>query len=111
MNFLPPWSGRHSGRATPSLRADQTTAKPTGRESTYPAPIPVQTNPATAVFINAKQAISMLQITYNHRLHVSKIALLNRIGTRQIVNLLLRRHDDSFLGQQDLRQSCICPKE
>src|SRR5205814_9742760 len=46
--FLPPWSGRHSGRATPSLRADQTTAKPTGRESTYPAPIPVQTNPATA---------------------------------------------------------------
>jgi hypothetical protein len=47
MNFSP-WSGRYSGRATPSLRDDQTTAKPTGRGSTYPTPIPVQTNPASS---------------------------------------------------------------
>jgi len=42
--------GRHSGRATPSLhdgpyrQFDETT----GRRSTYPLPIPVQTNPATS---------------------------------------------------------------
>ena len=46
--FLPPLSGRHSVRATPSLRDDLTTAKPTGGDSTYRTPIPVQTNPATS---------------------------------------------------------------
>src|SRR5262249_37403173 len=34
-------------------------------------------------------------------------ALLNRIGTRQIVGLLLGHYDNSFLTQQDLGQSCI----
>jgi hypothetical protein len=48
MKILPPLSGRHSARATPSLRDDQTTAKETGGHSTYPTPIPVQTNPATS---------------------------------------------------------------
>jgi hypothetical protein len=48
LNFSPPLSGRHSGRATPSLRDDLTTAITTGGRSTYPAPIPVQTNPATS---------------------------------------------------------------
>jgi len=48
MKILPPLSGRHSGRATPALHDDQTTAKPTGGHSTYPTPIPVQTNPATS---------------------------------------------------------------
>jgi len=50
LNFSPPWSGRHFARATPSLRDDQTTAITTGGGSTYPAPIPVQTNPATSVY-------------------------------------------------------------
>ena len=41
---------RHSGRATPSLH-DATYRQfktETGRPSTYPLPIPVQTNPATS---------------------------------------------------------------
>jgi hypothetical protein len=48
MRFLPPLSGRHSARAAPSLRDDLTTANETGGHSTYPTPIPVQTNPATS---------------------------------------------------------------
>jgi hypothetical protein len=39
--------GRHSGRATPSLH-DAPYRQTTGRRSTYPLPIPVQTNPATS---------------------------------------------------------------
>lgn len=42
--------GRHSGRATPSLhdRPYRQIEETTGRRSTYPSPIPVQTNPATS---------------------------------------------------------------
>jgi hypothetical protein len=45
------------------------------------------------------------------RLHIARIALLNRIGTRQIVSLLLGHYDNSFLAQQDLGQSSISPQE
>jgi hypothetical protein len=43
--------GHHSGRATPSLRdvPCRQFEKATGRQSTYPLPIPVQTNPATSM--------------------------------------------------------------
>jgi len=42
--------GRHSGRATPSLHDTpyRQIEEATGRRSTYPLPIPVQTNPATS---------------------------------------------------------------
>ena len=42
--------GRHSGRATPSLHDApyRQIEEATGRRSTYPAPIPVQTNRATS---------------------------------------------------------------
>ena len=45
--------GRHSGRAPPSLRDApyRQIEEATGRRSTYPSPIAVQTNPATSVFI------------------------------------------------------------
>ena len=49
--------GRHSGRATPSLH-DATYRQfkeATGGRSTYPLPIPVQTNPATSERPNCKQ--------------------------------------------------------
>jgi hypothetical protein len=43
--------GRHSGRATPSLldAPYRQFEEATGRRSTYPLPIPVQTNPATSL--------------------------------------------------------------
>ena len=43
--------GRHSGRATPSLHDApyRQFEKATGRRSTYPLPIPVQTNRATSM--------------------------------------------------------------
>ncbi len=43
--------GRHSGRATPSLHDDpyRQIEKATGRRSTYPLPIHVQTNRATSL--------------------------------------------------------------
>ena len=42
--------GRHSGRATPSLHDTpyRQIEEATGRRSTYPSPIAVQTNPATS---------------------------------------------------------------
>jgi len=42
--------GRHSGRATPSLHDDpyRQIEEATGRQSTYPEPITVQTNRATS---------------------------------------------------------------
>lgn len=44
--------GRHSGRATPSLRDApyRKIEEATGRRSTYLLPIAVQTNPATSLF-------------------------------------------------------------
>jgi predicted phosphodiesterase len=45
--------GRHSGRATPSLH-DAPYRQTTGRRSTYPLPIPVQTNPATSAPIRTR---------------------------------------------------------
>jgi len=50
MNFAADM-GRHSGRATPSLHDGpyRQFDEPTGRRSTYPAPIPVQTNRATSL--------------------------------------------------------------
>ena len=49
--------GRHSGRATPSLHDApyRQSKEATGRRSTYPLPIPVQTNPATS--LNRKNAL------------------------------------------------------
>ena len=43
--------GHHSGRATPSLHDApyRQFEEATGRRSTYPLPIPVQTNPATSL--------------------------------------------------------------
>lgn len=43
--------GHHSGRATPSLHDApyRQFEEPPGRRSTYPLPIPVQTNPATSI--------------------------------------------------------------
>ena len=45
--------GRHSGRAPPSLHDApyRQFEEATGRRSTYPLPIPVQTNRATSDFI------------------------------------------------------------
>ena len=45
----PPFSGRHSGRATPSLRASQKTAhdKSNRQKLTYPELKSVQTKPTT----------------------------------------------------------------
>jgi len=42
--------GRHSGRALPSLHDApyRQIEEATGRQSTYPSPIAVQTNPATS---------------------------------------------------------------
>ena len=43
--------GRHSSRATPSLHDSpyRQFKTATGRRSTYPLPIPAQTNPATSM--------------------------------------------------------------
>jgi multidrug efflux pump subunit AcrA (membrane-fusion protein) len=49
--------GRHSGRATPSLHDTpyRQIEEATGRRSTYPSPIAVQTNPATSEIIDPSQ--------------------------------------------------------
>ena len=65
--------GRHSGRATPSLHDApyRQSKEATGRRSTYPLPIPVQTNPATSYFGRAsaiiKQRERIKRQTIEHR--------------------------------------------
>src|SRR5271157_4836386 len=69
----PPFSGRHSGRATPSCvppRKRQTTSA-TGRGSTYPARNPVQTKPATShrgIRLSLGVRLSPLRTTGNQTL-------------------------------------------
>jgi len=50
--------GRHSGRALPSLHDApyRQIEEATGRQSTYPSPIAVQTNPATSFLRIAEQS-------------------------------------------------------
>ena len=52
-----------------------------------------------------EHAVSVANSAHNLRLRVPEIALLGRVGTRQLVHFLLWRHDDPFLAQQNLGQS------
>jgi hypothetical protein len=56
--------GRHSGRATPSLHDTpyRQIEEATGRRSTYPSPIAVQTNPATSISTHLALCSIMLPI-------------------------------------------------
>ena len=69
----PPFSGRHSGRATPSLRASQKTAhdKSNRQKLTYPELKSVQTKPTTPNLADGldgyliRRAIECATITYD----------------------------------------------
>jgi hypothetical protein len=60
--------------------------------------------------LNIEQAVRVAERAHNPALKVPEIALLRRVDTRQLVNFLLWRHDDPFLAQQYLGQSCA-PRE
>jgi hypothetical protein len=61
--------------------------------------------------LKIKRPVSIAKSAHNLRLHAPEIALLSGVGTRQLLHFLLWRHDDPFLAQQNLGQSCAPHKE
>src|ERR1700730_6708770 len=55
--------------------------------------------------------VRVAESAHNPALKVPEIALLRRVDTRQLVDILLWRHDDPFLAQQNLGQSCAPHEE
>jgi hypothetical protein len=55
--------------------------------------------------LKIKHAVGVVEDAYNVALYVPEIPLLSCIGTRQLVNFLLWRHDDPVLTQQNLGQA------
>ena len=61
--------------------------------------------------LNIEQVVRVAERARNPALKVPEIVLLRRVDTRQLVNFLLWRHDNPFLAQQDLGQSCAPHEE
>jgi hypothetical protein len=53
-----------------------------------------------------EHVVGVAESAHNPALNVPEIALLGRVGTCQLVDILLWRNDDPFLAQQNLGQSC-----
>jgi hypothetical protein len=58
-----------------------------------------------------ERQVRVVESAHNLSFQVPEIALLGNVGTRQLVEFLLWRHDDPLLAQQNLGQACAPHEE
>ena len=61
--------------------------------------------------LKIEHAVSVVESAHNLTPYVPEVALLRCVGTRQLVEFLLWRHDDPLLAQQNLGQACAPHEE
>ena len=61
--------------------------------------------------LKIEHAVSVVESAHNLTPYVPEVALLRCVGTSHLVQLLLGRHDDPLLAQQNLGQACAPHEE